>query len=78
MVTKTRKLCNFFVVTVLQLDIIFVEVPMIKKENGKYYLKTKDGTKNLGGPYTTEEQAVKREKQVNYFKHQDEIKKKKK
>ena len=48
---------------------------MIVKRNGKYYLysKSKDPKtgkrKKLGGPYTTRDQAVKREKQVQYFKH---------
>jgi len=42
---------------------------MIKKLKNKYYLYDHAGSKKLGGPYTTKEQAEKREKQVNYFKN---------
>lgn len=41
---------------------------MIVKENGKYYVKSESGDKNLGGPYNTREEAVKRLQQVEYFK----------
>lgn len=42
---------------------------MIIKRKGKYYLFSKDGGKKLGGPYNSRDEALKREKQVNYFKH---------
>jgi len=42
---------------------------MIVHEKGKYYVKSEDGSKNLGGPYRTHEAAVKRLQQVEYFKH---------
>jgi len=41
---------------------------VVVKENDKYYVKSKEG-KNLGGPYDTEEEAKKRLKQVEAFKH---------
>lgn len=43
---------------------------MIKQENGKYHLYSKDGSKHLGGPYDSRGEAEERERQVNYFKHQ--------
>lgn len=42
---------------------------MIVKQNGKYHVKSEDGSKNLGGPYDTHEEAVKRLRQVEFFKH---------
>lgn len=44
---------------------------MIKKENGKYVLYSKDGDKKLGGPYETKEAAKEREREVQYFKHKN-------
>jgi hypothetical protein len=41
---------------------------MIVKKSNKYWVKSKEG-KNLGGPYDTKEEAVKRLKMVEYFKH---------
>lgn len=41
---------------------------MIKKENSKYVLYSKDGSKKLGEASSIK-QIKKREKQVNYFKH---------
>lgn len=41
---------------------------MIRKEGSKYVLRSKDGKKVLGR-YATREEAEKRERQVNYFKH---------
>jgi len=41
---------------------------MIKKASGGYKVVSEKG-KNLGGPYKTREQAEKRLKQVEYFKH---------
>lgn len=43
---------------------------MIVKQDGKYYVKSEDGSKNLGGPYTSEEEAKARLAQVHYFKNQ--------
>lgn len=42
---------------------------MIRKV-GKGYKVVSEGGKNLGGPYTSHEQAVRRLAQVHYFKHQ--------
>lgn len=42
---------------------------MIVQKEGKYFLYSKDGSKKLGGPYDTREGTVKRERQVQYFKH---------
>lgn len=42
---------------------------MIVKQNGKYYVKSEDGSKSLGGPYQSEEQARKRLAIIEYFKH---------
>lgn len=41
---------------------------MIVKKGGKYWVKSEDGEKNLGGPYDTEEGAKKRLAIVEYFK----------
>ena len=41
---------------------------IVKRKDG-WYLLSKDGEKKLGGPYKTREGAVKRERQVQYFKH---------
>jgi len=41
---------------------------MIKKTSGGYRVLSEKG-KNLGGPYKTKQQAVKRLRQVEYFKH---------
>ena len=46
---------------------------MIKKEGSKWVLYTKDGSKKLG-EFKTKAEALKRERQINYFKH---LKKKK-
>jgi hypothetical protein len=42
---------------------------MIKKSGSGYKVVSKSGGKNLGGPYATKAQAVKRLRQVEYFKH---------
>lgn len=42
---------------------------MIKQESGKWHLYSADGSKHLGGPYDTKDEAVKREAQVEHFKH---------
>ena len=47
---------------------------MIIKQGLKFILKNKDGSKTLG-TFDTKEQAVKREKQINFFKHLDKRKK---
>ncbi|MGH7268463.1 MAG: hypothetical protein ACREMB_26900 [Candidatus Rokuibacteriota bacterium] len=41
---------------------------MIKKTAKGYVLYSKDGSRKLGGPYTTRAEAVKRERQVQFFK----------
>ena len=48
---------------------------MIIKQGSKFVLKNKDGSKTLGTCDTTE-QAMKREKQINFFKYLDKRKKK--
>lgn len=50
---------------------------MIVKQDGKYHVKSEDGSKNLGGPYNTKEEAVKRLQVVEYFKHKGDNSKKK-
>lgn len=44
---------------------------VIRPENGKWVLYSKDGTKKLG-TFDTRKQALKRERQIQYFKHKDE------
>jgi 2'-5' RNA ligase len=46
---------------------------VIRKEDGKFYLYSRDGSKKLGGPYDTRYEAEERERQVQYFKHKDEV-----
>ena len=48
---------------------------MIIKQGSKFVLKNKDGSKTLG-TFDTKEQAMKREKQINFFKYLDKRKKK--
>lgn len=42
---------------------------MIKKVSDGYKVVSEKGNKNLGGPYKTRGEAVKRLQQVEYFKH---------
>ncbi len=42
---------------------------IVKKEDG-YYVISERTKKNLGGPYKTREEAEKRLRQVEFFKHQ--------
>jgi|GEM_PF-505290 len=42
---------------------------MIKKVKGGYKVISEKKGKNLGGPYKTREEAEKRLRQVEYFKH---------
>ncbi len=42
---------------------------MIIKVKGGYKVVSENGKKNLGGPYKTKEEAQKRLRQVEYFKH---------
>ena len=42
---------------------------VIKHESDGWHLYSKDGKKHLGGPYDTRDEAVKREREVEYFKH---------
>jgi len=41
---------------------------IVKKKKG-YYVLSKKSKKNLGGPYKTREEALKRLRQVEFFKH---------
>jgi hypothetical protein len=41
---------------------------MIKKVKGGYKVLSQDGKKNLGGPYKTKAEALKRLRQVEFFK----------
>ena len=45
----------------------------IVNRNGKYYVTSEDGNKNLGGPYGSREEAQKRLKQVEFFKHKEQL-----
>jgi hypothetical protein len=42
---------------------------MIKKVKGGYQVVSEKSGKNLGGPYRTREEAEKRLRQVEFFKH---------
>lgn len=42
---------------------------MIVKQGDKFYVKSEDGSKNLGGPYDTREAAARRLREVEYFKN---------
>ncbi len=42
---------------------------MIVKRKAGYYVLSEKTRRNLGGPYKTREEAVKRLRQVEYFKH---------
>jgi len=44
---------------------------VVRKESDGYHVRSEKG-KNLGGPYKSKEKAVKRLKQVEYFKHMKE------
>jgi hypothetical protein len=48
---------------------VTTEAVMIKKTAKGYVLYSKDGSRNLGGPYRTRAEALKRERQVQFFKH---------
>jgi hypothetical protein len=43
---------------------------MIVKKRDGYYVLSKKTKRNLGGPYTTREKALKRLRQIEFFKHQ--------
>lgn len=45
---------------------LMIEV-IVKREKG-FYVLSHDKTKNLGGPYSTKKEAIKRLQQVEYFK----------
>ena len=42
---------------------------VIEKIKGKWFLYSRKTHKKLGGPYDTKDEAIKRERQVQYFKH---------
>lgn len=41
---------------------------MIVRQGEKYYVKSEDGSKNLGGPYDSKQEAEHRLQQIEYFK----------
>lgn len=43
---------------------------MIVKRKEGYFIISKKTGRNLGGPYDTREEALKRLRQVEFFKHQ--------
>lgn len=43
---------------------------MIVKRKTGYYVVSKKAKKNLGGPYKSRDEALKRLRQVEFFKHQ--------
>lgn len=43
---------------------------MIAKRKDGYYVLSEKTRRNLGGPYKSREEAVKRLRQVEFFKHQ--------
>ncbi len=43
---------------------------MIRKRNDGYHVLSEKTGKNLGGPYKTRAEALKRLRQVEFFKHQ--------
>lgn len=47
---------------------------MIHKTGNDYHVYSEDGSKHLGGPYKTEEEAKTRLRQIEYFKHQGKSK----
>jgi hypothetical protein len=42
---------------------------MVKKVRSGYKVLSQDGKKNLGGPYKTKAEALKRLRQAEFFKH---------
>lgn len=44
---------------------------MIVKQKDKYFVMSKTG-KNLGGPYDSKDEAEKRLREVEYFKHKED------
>jgi hypothetical protein len=42
---------------------------MITRENGKYVILSHDGKKRLSKPFSSENDAKKRLRQIEYFKH---------
>jgi hypothetical protein len=48
---------------------VATEAVMIKKTAKGYVLYSKDGSRKLAGSYRTREEALKRERQVQFFKH---------
>ncbi len=47
---------------------------MIRQMKGKYHIYSEDGTKHLGGPYDSKEEAEKRLSQIEYFKNKNKKK----
>lgn len=44
---------------------------MIVKKSGGYYVVSEKTKRNLGGPYKSQDEASKRLKQVEFFKHKE-------
>ncbi len=44
---------------------------MIRREKGQYNVYSSDGSKHLGGPYKTKEEAVARLATIEYYKDKD-------
>ncbi|RLF28616.1 MAG: hypothetical protein DRN14_03850 [Thermoplasmata archaeon] len=47
-------------------------INIVAKRDGKWYVLSEDGSKILGGPYDTKAEAVKRLRQIEYFKNNKE------
>lgn len=45
----------------------------IVERDGKWYVYNHDGTKKLAGPYDSRKKALKRLREIEYFKHQGAI-----
>jgi hypothetical protein len=48
--------------------LVYNEYMIVKKKDG-YHVLSEKTKKNLGGPYKTKEEAQKRLRQVEFFKH---------
>ena len=65
---KLDKIFNDIITYVWRSNMSDIHEFIIQKINGKYYVKSEDGKKNLGGPYKTKKEAEDRLRQVDYFK----------
>ncbi len=53
----------------LKFDLFVIYIMITKRKDG-YHVISEKNKKNLGGPYKTREEALKRLRQVEFFKHQ--------